>query len=87
VLIPRAGSGWRLALIGFRSLVSGVRNVSATPDLDSFVVRECTVEMRRPHGNVAVDGELVAMRSPLTYRIDGEALRVVMPASSVSGAE
>jgi len=35
--------------------------------------------MPRPLGTVAVDGELVAMRGPLHYRIARGALRVVVP--------
>jgi hypothetical protein len=34
---------------------------------------------------VAVDGELVEMRSPLEYRIERDALRLVVPAGDVKG--
>jgi uncharacterized membrane protein len=47
--------------------------------LDSFVVDECQIELRRPAGRVAVDGELVEMESPLGFRIERDALRLVVP--------
>lgn len=47
--------------------------------LDSFVVDACRIEMRRPRGNVAIDGEIVPMIAPLEYRIARDALRVAAP--------
>ena len=47
-----------------------------------FVVDRCTIELRRPLGRVAVDGELVEMKSPLEYRIERDALRLVVPRTS-----
>jgi len=35
------------------------------------------IEMRRPSGNVALDGELDRMTSPLEYSVRRDALRVV----------
>jgi hypothetical protein len=47
--------------------------------LESMLVDECTVAMRRPWGTVAADGELLRIRSPLHYRIERDALAVVAP--------
>jgi hypothetical protein len=49
---------------------------------DTFVVDTCRIELRRERGRVAVDGELVEMKSPLEYRIERDALRVVVPKPS-----
>jgi hypothetical protein len=46
---------------------------------DSFIVDECRIELRRKMGRVALDGEIVEMRSPLEYRIERDALRLVVP--------
>ena len=46
---------------------------------DTFVVDRCTIEFRRRHGRVAVDGEVIDMTSPLEYRIERDALRLVVP--------
>jgi diacylglycerol kinase family enzyme len=35
--------------------------------------------LRRRRGRVAVDGEIVEMSSPLDYRIERDALRLVVP--------
>ena len=49
---------------------------------DSFIVERCRIEMRRPRGNVAIDGELVPMVAPLEYHVERDALRVVVPEHS-----
>ena len=46
---------------------------------DSYVVDECRIEFRRRVGRVSVDGEIIEMSSPLTYRIQRDALRLVVP--------
>jgi hypothetical protein len=43
------------------------------------VVDHCRIEFRRPRGRVALDGEIVEMVSPLEYRIERDALRIVVP--------
>jgi hypothetical protein len=45
---------------------------------DSYVVNGCRIELRRRLGRVAVDGEIVEMSSPLSYRIERDALRLVV---------
>jgi hypothetical protein len=50
--------------------------------MDTFVVDECRIVLRRRAGRVAVDGELVEMSSPLEYRIDRDALLLVAPEES-----
>jgi len=46
---------------------------------ESFIVDECRIELRRQMGRVALDGEIVEMRSPLEYRVERDALRLVVP--------
>ena len=79
VIIPRADTRFGLALVALRSMLRGVQSVASTPRLDSFVVREARVLLRRVHGNVAVDGELFPTRAPLEYRLEAGGLRVVAP--------
>jgi diacylglycerol kinase family enzyme len=69
----------RAALLGLALVAAarGWRYARRTPRLDSFVVDRLRIVMRRPIGNVAVDGELVPMRAPLEYVIQRGALQVV----------
>jgi diacylglycerol kinase family enzyme len=55
------------------------RGVEGTPELDLLSVGEAAVETRRPDLQVALDGEVVTLQSPLLYRILPGALRVLAP--------
>ncbi len=55
------------------------RGVDQTPELDFLSVAEATVETRRRHLQVALDGEVVTLQSPLRYRILPGVLRVLAP--------
>ena len=74
----------RAALLAFAlsAAARGVRTVSATPALDSFLVDRLRITMRRPRGNVAVDGELASIVAPLDYALHPGALTVVVPAAA-----
>jgi diacylglycerol kinase family enzyme len=48
-------------------------------ELDLLTVPTATIETRRRHLQVALDGEVVALESPLEYRIMPAALRVHVP--------
>lgn len=48
-------------------------------------VRELTVDSRRSHLTLAVDGETLALAPPLTFRIRPKALRVIALAGSGAG--
>jgi diacylglycerol kinase family enzyme len=54
--------------------------------VDSFETGECWIETRRPRVDVARDGEVTRMQSPLRYRIRPGALRVMKPAARPPGA-
>lgn len=51
-------------------------------ELDLLTVEEATVETRRALLQVALDGEVATLRSPLEYRIRPGALRVHVPADA-----
>lgn len=79
VIVVRGRTAGRLFVVALAAASRGVAAVSRTPMLDSFVVDRVTIDMPRPEGNVAVDGELERMRAPLEYSIRRDALRVVVP--------
>ena len=46
----------------------------------------CRIEMRRPKGNVAYDGEIERMTAPLEYRYHRDALQLVSPSPAERAA-
>ena len=55
------------------------RGVDEVKELDLLTVEEATIETRRKHLQVALDGEVMQITSPLAYRIRAAALRVHVP--------
>jgi diacylglycerol kinase family enzyme len=78
VMVVRGRTRARIVALSFAAAARGLRALSRTPHLDSFVVESCRIEQR--HSTVAVDGEVVTMVSPLEYRLGKGALRLVVPA-------
>ena len=77
VLIVRGRTRARLVALSFAAAARGVRAVSRTPHLESMLVERCRIEQR--HETLAVDGEIVRMRSPLEFRFGAGALHLVIP--------
>ncbi|HUC97578.1 MAG TPA: diacylglycerol kinase family protein [Candidatus Polarisedimenticolaceae bacterium] len=75
--VTREMSRWRLLKIGLAALFG---RLSDSGDFDAMSVGEASVQARRRHLRVALDGEVVVMRLPLRYRIHPAALRVIVPA-------
>ena len=80
VMIVRGRTRARLLALAFDAAARGTRAVSRTPHVDSYLVTQCTVEQR--HSTLAVDGEVVTLRSPLRYELGHGALRLVVPTES-----
>ena len=68
-----------LLRLGWQVLVKGVDDVK---ELDLLTVDSATIETRRPWLQVALDGEVVPLQSPLEYRIRPAAIRVHVPADT-----
>lgn len=79
VFVVRGGTSARLVAMGLTAILRGSRAVARGSYVDSFIVDRCRIELRRPEGRAAVDGEVVELRSPLAYRIERDALRLVVP--------
>jgi diacylglycerol kinase family enzyme len=77
VMIVRGRRRARLVALAFAAAARGIRALSRTPHLDSFIVPRCTIEQR--HSTVAVDGEVVTLKSPLEYELGENALSLVVP--------
>src|SRR5918997_5600429 len=59
-----------------------IRGGGQVGEVDMLMVQEATVETRRSRLQVALDGEVMVLDSPLEYRIRPKALRVHMPAEA-----
>jgi diacylglycerol kinase family enzyme len=59
-----------------------LKGVDQVKELDLLTVEEAMVETRRKRLQVALDGEVVPLQSPLDYKIRPGALRVHVPAST-----
>jgi diacylglycerol kinase family enzyme len=76
VMVVRGRTRARLLAIALAAVARGVDAVARTPQLDTFIVDRCRIKLRRPTA-VAIDGELVAMRTTLEYELRRDALHVV----------
>ena len=74
--LPHRAGRMGLIRIALRALFGRLRAVN---DFDSFRATEFGIETRRKRVRVAADGEVVAMDTPLNYRIRPGALRVIVP--------
>jgi diacylglycerol kinase family enzyme len=79
VIVVRGGTWARLVAAGLIAAVRGNAAIARGSLADTFVVDTCRIEFRRPTGRVAVVGELVSMKSPVEYRIERDALNLVVP--------
>lgn len=78
VMVVRGRSAARVMAIALNAVARGIKTVSRTPELDSFVVDRCSITLRR-NSTIAVDGELVALGTLLEYHLERDALQVVRP--------
>ena len=78
VIVVRGGTWARLVAVGLVAAFRGNDAIKRDRLADTFVVDACRIEFRRKRGRVAVDGEIVEMSSPLSYRIERDALRLVV---------
>ena len=68
----------RLFAVALAAIARGTREASKLPDFASFMVDNCRIDLSRSQATIAVDGELKVMKTPLEYRIERDALRLVV---------
>ena len=79
VIAVRGKAVARLVALGVEAAARGLAAVRRKPELDAFLVEECTIVMPKRLSYLAVDGEILRMPAPFRYRLAREALRVVTP--------
>ncbi len=79
VLVVRERRAARVLAIALEAMTRGVQAAAQQPELESFLVDRCTLDMAGGMSRIAVDGEIVTMQSPIECRIAVGALTVVVP--------
>jgi len=70
----------RLLVVAFEAVARGAETVEREPEVDAYLVNGCVAaNLRRPLTRVAFDGETATMETPVSYRIERDALRIVIP--------
>jgi diacylglycerol kinase family enzyme len=77
VYVVRCGSRVGLWMVALRALLVRLRQAR---DFDMREAPELVIESRRVRLQVALDGELATLATPLRYRIRPRALRLMAPA-------
>lgn len=78
VMVVRGRRPARLFALALAAVSRGTKEISRTPQLESFIVERCTIDLSGPSATVALDGELHRMNTPLEYRIERGALLLVV---------
>jgi diacylglycerol kinase family enzyme len=78
VMIVRGGKRARLFAVALAGIAKGTKEAEKLPEFDDFLVESCRIDLTRSHALVGLDGELKQMSTPLDYRIDRDALRLVV---------
>ena len=67
----------RLFAVALAGISRGTKEAEKLPEFDDFLVESCRIDLTRPHALIGLDGELKEMRTPLDYRIERDAIRLV----------
>jgi hypothetical protein len=73
----------RLFAVALAGIAKGTKEAEKLPEFDDFLVENCRIDVTRSHALIGLDGELKEMRTPLDYRFERDALRVVSGPSEV----
>jgi len=79
VMIVQGRKPARLFAIALAAIARGTKEAGQMPHFDEFIVDCCRIELTRPSATIGIDGELKGMPSPLDYRIERDAINLVVP--------
>lgn len=78
VMVVRGHKRARLFAVALAGIAKGTKEAEKLPEFDDFLVESCRIDLTRPHTTVGLDGELKRMVTPLDYRIERDALHLVV---------
>jgi diacylglycerol kinase family enzyme len=77
VMVLRGRRPARVLTLALAAAMRGIREVGASPDLDSYLVDSCVVTVgRRRYATIGLDGELVRLATPLRFELLRDGLQV-----------
>jgi diacylglycerol kinase family enzyme len=80
VMIVQGRKPARLFALALAGITKGRQQADRLPEFDEFLVESCRIDLTRPSATIGLDGELKRFRTPLDYRIERDALRLVVAA-------
>ena len=80
VMIVQGGRPARLFALALAGITKGRQEAEKLPEFDEFLVDNCRIDLTRPTATIGLDGELKRFSTPLDYRIERDALRLVVAA-------
>jgi len=78
VMIVQGRGRGRLFAVALAGIAKGTKEAEKLPEFDDFLVDSCRIDLARSHTLIGLDGELKEMRTPLDYKIERDALRLVV---------
>ena len=78
VMIVQGRKPARLFALAIAGITRGRQQAERLPEFDDFLVESCRIDITRPTATIGLDGELKRFRTPLDYRIERDALRLVV---------
>jgi diacylglycerol kinase family enzyme len=78
IMIVRGQKRARLFAVALAGIARGTKEAEKLPEFDDFLVDSCRIDLTRSHALIGLDGELKEMRTPLNYRIERDALRLIV---------
>jgi diacylglycerol kinase family enzyme len=78
VMIIKGRGKARLFTIALAAIAKGTREASMLPEFDNFVVDSCRIDLTSRRATIGLDGELKRMQTPLDYKIERDAIRLVV---------
>ncbi len=78
VMVIRGRKRARLFMLALAAIAKGRKEAETLPEFDDFLVDSCRIDLTRSHAVIGLDGELKQMHTPLDYRIERDALRLVV---------
>lgn len=81
VVILRSVSQWQMARLIWRGIV---KNLKFEDRLQQFCADEITLETPENRLEMVIDGEIIHCTSPLTFRVEANAIKVIVPKHEAS---
>lgn len=87
VMAVRGRKRTRLFVVALDAFSGGVRKASREPELDTYLVDRCTINMRRKKVRVSFDGEAQTVDIPLEYSLERDSIKLVVPDPALAEKE